>query len=42
MFKLVVPTGKPATVKLAKENNAEVMSVSNTFLSVNIVRFLLN
>lgn len=42
MFKLVVPTGKPTTVKLAKETNAEVVGVTNTYLSVNIVRFLLN
>ncbi|KAG8183234.1 hypothetical protein JTE90_014409 [Oedothorax gibbosus] len=33
MFKLVSPSTKPTPVKLAKENNAELSTVSNTFLS---------
>ncbi|XP_035204792.1 X-ray repair cross-complementing protein 5-like isoform X2 [Stegodyphus dumicola] len=33
MYKLVVPTSKPATVKLAKETNQELITVSSTYLS---------
>ncbi|GFY74650.1 hypothetical protein TNIN_366211 [Trichonephila inaurata madagascariensis] len=33
MYKLVVPSSKPTPVKLAKENNAELTTVTNIFLS---------
>ncbi|XP_054714371.1 X-ray repair cross-complementing protein 6-like [Uloborus diversus] len=33
MYKLVVPSGKPTPVKLAKENNTEVTALTNLYLS---------